>query len=275
MRIESGDVGISATDLRALFDLYEITDESTRGKLTEDAKSARRQRPHWWTEPRYRAYLTPATVQLLQYQADAMAIRTYQNVLIPGILQNEAYAREVLRSGDLTDDDVEVRLEVRMRRAASVLDRPDPPFFYAILDESVLYREIGGPAVMGQQLLELLAHMKRPNVLVRIVPFAAAAPLALFGPFILIDLGDDDGSIVYREIPTVTAGTTTDEIVHTPVQVNRHKAMFEQLWERALGDDESRDLILHRAQSMLSIKTPRSDQGSTSPPSGESTRAPG
>ncbi|HET6530843.1 MAG TPA: helix-turn-helix transcriptional regulator, partial [Actinoplanes sp.] len=78
-RIEAGDVTVSGTDLRALLDLYGVTDSEEIEQLTEEARISRRQR--WWTAPEYREHLTPGTLQLLQFEAEATAIRAYQPVL--------------------------------------------------------------------------------------------------------------------------------------------------------------------------------------------------
>src|ERR1041384_6155247 len=85
MRIESGDVGISSTDLRALLALYAVTDQATVDQLLEDARTPRKQRGG--ADARYRNSLPAALFQYIQFEAEAVAIRNYQNVLVPGLLQ--------------------------------------------------------------------------------------------------------------------------------------------------------------------------------------------
>lgn len=244
-RIESGEVSVSGTDLRALLAFYGVTDRDRVERLIEDARISRRQR--WWADPRYREHLTAATMQLLQFESDASAIRIFHLTMIPGVLQTPAYASFVLATygADLSEEDIKVRFEVRMQRRRQVLDRADPPELFLIFDESVLFREVGGPAVMAEQLRELLQVAQSPNVIVRVVPMAAAAPIALLGPFSILDLGDDTDAVLYRETHLV------DDVVHTPQKIKKHRDVFEQLWERALDEAASARLIEARAAAML------------------------
>jgi transcriptional regulator with XRE-family HTH domain len=245
-RIESGEVSVSGTDLRALLAFYGVTDPPRVDQLLEDARISRRQR--WWADPRYREHLTAATMQLLQFESEASAIRLFHLTMVPGLLQTRAYAEFVLASfgADLSEDARKVRFEVRMQRRQQVLERPDPPDVFLILDESALFREVGGPAVMAEQLRALLTLATAPNIIVRIVPLAAAAPIALLGPFSILDLGDEADAVLYRET------YLGDEVVHTTQKIKRHRDIFEQLWERSLDDAASARLIDARAAAMLS-----------------------
>jgi transcriptional regulator with XRE-family HTH domain len=249
MRIEKGDVSVSASDLRVLLDFLEVRDPVEVKQLITDARTSRSER--WSTDPDYREHLTPATAQLLQFEAEATAIRHYTNVVVPGPLQTPAYAAAMF-SGyvhDLSEETIRARIEVRLRRR-ELFYRPDPPDYLAILDESVLWREVGGPAVMGEQLSELLRIMAETRILVRIVPFAAAGSIALLGPFTIFDLGAEENAVLYRE------SHTADEIVHTRRQIARHREVFERLWPEALDDNASAGLIRKRADAMLDVTRP-------------------
>ncbi|MEN3304315.1 MAG: hypothetical protein V7603_517 [Micromonosporaceae bacterium] len=244
MRIEKGDVSISASDLRVLLDFLEVRDPGEVKQLMTDARTSRSER--WSADPDYREHLTPATAQLLQFEAEATAIRHYSNVVIPGPLQTPAYARAMFTGyvHDLSEDTIRARIDVRLRRR-EIFYRPDPPDYLAILDESVLWREVGGRAVMGEQLSELLKIMADTAILVRIVPFAAAASIALLGPFSIFDLGAEENAVLYRE------SHTADEIVHARRLIGRHREVFERLWPEALDDAASAGLIKKRADAML------------------------
>jgi hypothetical protein len=132
---------------------------------------------------------------------------------------------------------------VRMRRK-QVLDRPDPPEYLLVLDESVLLRSIGGPLVMADQLDELMKLMNRPNFTARIVPLAAGAQLATLNPFIVIDLGDEENAILYREAYLV------DEVVQAPDKIRLYRGRFEDLWHAALSPEQSMELIREHAKGM-------------------------
>jgi transcriptional regulator with XRE-family HTH domain len=244
-RIESGDVTISHTDLHALLNLLDVTDVEAVERLTEDARASRRR--GWWDDPEYREYLTTATVQLLQFESQASVIRTFQNTLVPGLLQTRTYADFVLNfwSEELPEAERMARLDIRMQRPKHVFDRLDPPKYLVILDESVVFREVGGPTVMADQLNEVLRMAESPRITVRIVPFAEAAPLALLGPFTIFNLGDEEDAVLYRET------TWLDEIVHTREVIRRHRHVFEQLWEKSLSAEASDRLIRAHAATML------------------------
>jgi transcriptional regulator with XRE-family HTH domain len=245
-RIEAGEVSVSTTDLRALLTFYGIQDPRRIEELTEAARISRRQR--WWTAPEYREHLTPAMMQLLQFESEASAIRMYQPMVIPGIFQSKGYADWVLSmwSGDLSESDRKVRLEARLQRRQQVLDQPDPPDFLLILDESVLYRALGGLQIMADQLYELLELMRRPNIYVRVVPFAESAVIGMLGPFTVLDLGDEQDAILYRE------SLLQDEVAHAAHQVRRHRDVFEQLWARSFDEPASARLIEAKAAAMRS-----------------------
>jgi transcriptional regulator with XRE-family HTH domain len=245
-RIESGEVTISSTDLQALLRLFDIADPSTIEQLSADARTSRRR--GWWDEPAYRQHLTPPTMQVLQFEIQANAIRVFQPTLIPGLLQTRPYAEFVMNffAEDLTEDTRIARLNVRMQRHGQVFDRPDPPDYLLMFDESVLYREIGGPQVMSEQLRELLVHMHKPNVKLRVVPMADAASLTMLGQFTIFDLGDEENAVLYHE------SIIQDEIIHSPDLIRFHRQQFDQKWDQALDEDASARLIEARAAAMLS-----------------------
>lgn len=248
MRIESGDVGISSTDLRAVLALYGVADQATVEQLLDDARTSRKQR--WWTDARYRTSLPAALFQYIQFEAEAVSIRNYQNVLVPGLLQTREYVLALLGSyaDDLDEATIELRIETRAQRRRQVLERPDPPLFLGILDESVLYREVGSREIMGRQLNAILDHIDGSNgqVRIRVLPFSAAAPIALFGPFNILDLEDEEGAMLYRETHM------QDEVVQSSDKVLRYRQIFDQLWKLAVDDVETKRLIRERATAMLS-----------------------
>ncbi|WJK39907.1 helix-turn-helix transcriptional regulator [Solwaraspora sp. WMMA2056] len=243
-RIEKGDVTVSSTDLRALLALYGVVDPDRAERMLRDARTSRRR--GWWDEPRYREHLTPAMLQLLQLESDASAIRVFQPTLIPGMLQTREYGEFVLNfwRSELPEADRVLRLEARLRRREHVLDRPDPPEFHLVLDESVLWRTIGGPQVMARQFAHLLQQMRAPHVRVRVSPFADAAIMAMLAPFTLLDFGDEDNALLYRE------GILIDEIVHAAQRIDRHRGYFAHLWAAAHDEATSARLIAERAAAL-------------------------
>lgn len=253
MRIESGEVSISTNDLRPLLAHLHITEPVRVEQLIQLAKASKR-RQEWWDQPRYREHLTPAMRQLIQFELEATTIRYYSVSVLPGPLQTPAYAGAILNAWhqDLPPEDVELRQDARMRRRAQLFNRPAPPVIHALLDESLLHRRVGSPQVMAAQLADLLQRVEKGQVRARVMPFSAAAPLPLFGPFEIFYLGADDdqeNAIMYRESITI------DEIVDDTANVQRHRGIFDQLWNAALDEDESARFI-ERAHSALSGSGP-------------------
>jgi hypothetical protein len=252
MRIEGGEVTISPIDLRALLACLEVTDPATVQKMISDAKAAKR-RQSWWFDPSYREHLPSGLLRLIQFEAEASAIRFFNIVGVPGLLQTPAYTAAFLGNydGKLSERDVAVRQEVRIRRQQEFFSRSDGPELMVMLDESVLLRDVGGPEVMVQQLSHLVRQADRKGTLIRVVPLAAAAPRAMISPFVIVDLGGQRDSLLYLET------SFEDEIVEDPVRVSRYRASFEELWSCALSDDDS-IMAIEKQARVLSSRLRRS-----------------
>jgi len=124
------------------------------------------------------------------YEAAATALRTFQLITVPGLLQTAEYARAVLRTRVNTpDDEIEEMVEGRMARQA-ILTKSKPPMLWAVLTEAVLRCPVGGACVMGEQLNKLLDAGDRSNVIIQVVPTAQGAHEGFRGPFIIADLPD-------------------------------------------------------------------------------------
>ena len=139
-RIEKGDVTVSRTDLLALLEFFGVDDDEQVDELVRAARSSRQR--GWWDEPRYREHVTPAMLQLFQYETEATAIRFFQPTLVPGPLQTRAYAQRSWISGRTTCPTPIARVAARGAAAArgALPRREDPPDICFIFDESVLRR---------------------------------------------------------------------------------------------------------------------------------------
>jgi transcriptional regulator with XRE-family HTH domain len=238
-RIEAGEVTVSGTDLRALLDLYGVSDAEEIARLLEDSRISRRER--WWTKPDYRKHLPPGLLQLLQFEIEAKAIRVFQPHVIPGILQTPETAEAVLEwwKADLPEETRRVRHEVRMFRRHQTMERDDAPAYLLLLDESVIKRKVGGPAVMAGQLETLIQLIRRPNVHIRIMAMDNGGVAGSVGPFSILDLEDGGrgDAVVYRE-----AGTQ-DSLLHEPAEVDWFRRTFERLWAEACSEPVTLRLI--------------------------------
>lgn len=175
-------------------------------------------------------------LQLAQFEAEAVAIRAFHPVVVPGELQTPAYAKFVLslHSGILSEDERRVRFEARMQRRKRFLDPGDSPEYYLILDESVLKREIGGLEVMAEQFESLMQLAERPDVHIRIAPFRVGTTLGSGGQFTVLDLAEDyEDAVLYRE------AFTHDYIEHDPKDIAFHRQMFESVWYQSLDREKT------------------------------------
>src|ERR1700690_1535207 len=217
IRIEAGSVGISTSDLKALLSLYGIGDPDRTDELVTLAKAAKER--GWWSK--YSDFLTANQRELLQligYESAASITRNFETLLLPGLLQTEEYARAVIRqfaekatggepeNANRAERDNKARedklVEIRMERQAHLLDLPDPPLMFFVLDEAVVRRQVGGRAAMTRQIRWLLDLADRPYVTVEVVPFTEGAYPGLRGPFVVLEFPDAaDDDVVYLESP--------------------------------------------------------------------------
>ncbi|MFF3467266.1 helix-turn-helix domain-containing protein [Streptomyces sp. NPDC001984] len=198
-RIESGKgrKPPSEADVNALLKLYG-TDEYEGAVLLRLLKRAGE--PGWWQ--RYDKRLMPEWFdRLVGLQEAAAAIRTFEIQYVPGLLQTPAYTRAVVKRGLPTAPESEVRRRVELRtRRAQLLQRPDAPQLWAIIDESVLLRVLGGPEVMREQLAHLLDMAQRRHVTVQIVPLDVTNASAPAIPVTYLRFGGLDlPDVVYLE----------------------------------------------------------------------------
>jgi transcriptional regulator with XRE-family HTH domain len=169
----------------------------------------------------------------------ATVLRGWEPLLVPGLLQTPEYARALFRAWRTDDDQdkVEHLMTARMDRQR-IFDRPKPPSFWAVLDEGVLRRRIGGAKVMHDQLVHLADTGERASIKVHVIPAEAGAHMGLLGAFAIAGFAGDAPGIVYFESPD--EGQTTRD----PGTVAKVTLTFETLRSEALPRGASRDLIL-------------------------------
>lgn len=182
IRIETGAVIISTSDLMALLPHYGITDRKRIDTLVEVARASRKQA--WWDE--FRPYFNQQFLTFLGYEASTIRLRAFQALLIPGLLQTRDYADAILRSGTEDPDRIALGVEIRSKRT-QILDLKNGPELFFVLDEAALHRWVGGPEVMREQLLRLEELDQRPNISIQVVPFTAGAHAGMRGAFTIFE----------------------------------------------------------------------------------------
>ena len=196
-RMELGRVGFKERDVDDLLTLYGLEDDDERTRLLALARDANN--PGWWH--RYGDVLPGWFQSYLGLEASASLIRTYEVQFVPGLLQSRDYARAVvlLGHGRASLEEVERRVNLRLARQ-ELLTRERAPSLWAVVDESVLRRPIGGLDVMRGQLEALIEATKLPNVRLQVVPFHVGGHAAAGGAFSILRFPDDElPDVVYVE----------------------------------------------------------------------------
>lgn len=239
-RMETGRANVVyPRDVRDLLDLYNVTDQQAREALLTIARESRQK--GWWES--YSDVLFRWFETYVGLEAAASSIRTYEASVVPGLLQTEDYARAVLEGGLGPPSEVDGLLKLRLARQ-EILRSDDPPRLWAILDEAVLRRNVGGADVMRAQLGHLVEAAGRWNVTLQVHPFAAGAKAGTPGPFVLLGFPDSssgeepgDPDIVYLD------HLTGSLYLEKPADIRQYAFAFNSLQAAALTPDDSVAMI--------------------------------
>jgi transcriptional regulator with XRE-family HTH domain len=230
-RLELGRVGFKDRDITDLLTLYGVTDEQERMAMRDLARKASAQ--GWWHD--YSDILPGWFEAYIGLEEAATRIRNYEIQFVPGLLQTVGYARAVTLLGhaDARFEDVERRVSLRMARQ-SLLTGQRPPHLWAVIDEAVLRRPVGGPEVMREQLKRLIECAAMPNVTLQVVPFQAGGHAAAGGPFSILRFAEPDlPDVVYLE--QLTSAIYLDK----RETVDHYVAVMERLCLEALSAESS------------------------------------
>ncbi len=231
-RIETGHVGVTPRDVRDMLEVYGVDDDE-RDALVQLAREARKK--GWWHA--YNEVFTGAFVGL---ESDASFLHTHQALLVPGLLQTEAYTRAVIRAirPDIGEADVDLRVRGRLSRQKLLTDEPNPPEYWAVLDQAVVERMVGGPEIMREQLKRLVELASLPHVTLQVVPFSAGAHAGMDGPFLILGFPEQaDPDVVYVEY------STSGVYLEQPEDVHRYTLIFDHLRAAALKPDDTVELV--------------------------------
>ncbi|MCP3014551.1 MULTISPECIES: helix-turn-helix transcriptional regulator [Nocardiopsis] len=182
-RMELGQVSFKRRDVDDLLKLYGVDRADQREALLGLVSSANAQ--GWWHK--YGDVLPNWFGVYVGLEEAASVIRTFEVQFVPGLLQSEDYARSVIRLSRTatSDDDVDSRVQMRMRRQRRFVE-PDAPRLWAVIDEAVLHRPYGDTRVMREQIEHLIEMARRPNITLQIATFAMGGHPAAGGPFSIL-----------------------------------------------------------------------------------------
>lgn len=261
-RIETGRSGIKPADLERLLDAYGVSDPELRVLLTalagadaprdgEESTPSRvgggggggGGRRGWWHA--YRDLLPPAYRDFISLESQAARARTLETSVVPGLLQTEAYAREVTRAalgGGVPRSRIESLVEVRAARQ-SVLRHGPRLRVDAVLDEAVLRREVGGREVMREQLEALAVSAQRPNVRLQVLPFSSGVHIGVTGPFIIFSFS------AIADLDVVVLDHLTSSLyLEEHDELRAYSAAFDTLRAHALSYEDSLAFIARTAE---------------------------
>lgn len=230
-RVETGNVGVTPRDARDMLGVYGVTGEEADA-LVQLAREARKR--GWW-----HAYNEVFTGTFVGLEADASSLRAYQALLVPGLLQTRRYARAVIRAmrPDATESEIDRRVDARMERQALLQDA-HPPEYWAVMDEAVLHRAVGGAEVMAEQLWRMVDIAALPHATIQVVPFGGGAHPGMEGPFLILGFPEQaDQDVVY--VDSTNGGLYLEDAS----EVHRYALMFDHLRAAAAKPDDSLDLI--------------------------------
>ncbi|MGH3844784.1 MAG: helix-turn-helix domain-containing protein [Pseudonocardiaceae bacterium] len=196
-RLELGRHGFKARDVADLLTLYGVTDERERDELLALARRANE--PGWWR--RYGDVLSTWFEPYLGLEQASSLIRTYEVQFVPGLLQTEDCAREVIQLCQLhcTVAEIDRRVALRMARQ-DLLTRPGAPDYQAIVDEAALRRPLGSRSAQRAQIQHLIEMAELPNITLQVVPFHAGGHPAAGGQFTILYFAEPDlPDVVYLE----------------------------------------------------------------------------
>jgi transcriptional regulator with XRE-family HTH domain len=235
-RLENGRSKISTDDLADMLDLYGVR-SPRREALIQLGRDARRR--GWWT-----AYTDIFTGSYIAMEAEASSIRVNAH-MIPGLFQTPDYAHAVITGTRprISAEEAGRRVAARTARQDALFGRPEPPEVHVILDEAVLHRQVGGPAVMARQLAALTETTTWPQVVIQVLPFTSGANAGMEGHFVILAFGTaDDPPVAYTE------GLMGDVYVEAAEEVDRFNLAWTYLVDQALDPAESAAFIRGLAQ---------------------------
>ncbi|MEV2274366.1 helix-turn-helix transcriptional regulator [Nocardiopsis sp. NPDC049922] len=225
-RIENNEwVRPAVADVEALLDIYEVTDPEERQAYITLTKQARQS--GWWVG--YSDVLGQGAYVGLELEA--ASIRTYEALVIPGLLQTEGYARAITRSHGVTDEsEVERYVEARMARKQIITPGATGPQVWAIIDEAAL-RKI--PADVREEQVRYLIDVQRRDLRVQVLPDSAGLHAATTGSFSILDF-QDDPPVVYRE------DIMAQLFYEDPVEITHAETVYRHVQASALSIEDSR-----------------------------------
>lgn len=231
-KIESGKTKVSPNVLARATDVLDIPAE-----VAAQLEALRRKadEPGWWQD--YGDILSEAVQMLIELEADASWIRTYEGEVVPGLLQTRDYAERVITAGSshMRVADIDRYLELRMKRQKRLTEGLR---LTAIVGEAAIRQQVGGPGILCEQLRHITRMVREHDVTVQVVPFTADAHAALGDSFVIIQWPDEtDPEAVYVD------GMTSWTVHERGGVIRSYLHAMGSVQSQAMAPRESLDLI--------------------------------
>ncbi|ASU81697.1 XRE family transcriptional regulator [Nocardiopsis gilva YIM 90087] len=218
-------------EIKGLLDVYKITDQHRRDFILELTRQARER--GWWSK-----YTDVFTDDFPAFEAEASSIHTYELARVPGLLQTPKYV-ELLTRASLyrSPQDIDRTIETRRQRQ-KILQRPDGPELWAVIDEAALLRFQTAHDAFQEQVQHLIDVAEADNsVTIQVLPFASGMHAGLNGPFVILDFVEGVDPVVYLE-------TDTDGLyLEDSKEVDRYRRLFDHVRTQARYPDASLQML--------------------------------
>jgi transcriptional regulator with XRE-family HTH domain len=240
-RMETADVALKIPYVQVLLETYGVPEDEADAfvALAEEAN-----RPGWWQ--RFHDVLPDWFSMYVSLEGAAQIIRSYEPHFVPGLLQTEEYARAVMEAGTIGQggaETIERHVSLRMARQR-LLERPDPPHLWVIMDETVLRRPVSiRGEVMRDQLDKLLEFAERDRVTLQVAEFAEGPHPGTYAPFSLFRFAEPElPDMVFTEYLTGALYLDSRKEVATHLEVLDHMSA------RAASAERTKKLLRQRRE---------------------------
>ncbi len=233
-RIENDKSRVLVRDVKRLLGLYKVEGDAADAML-ELARLARE--PDWWHQ--YSGAIPKWFQVYVVLEASASHVFQYEAEFVPGVMQTEDYTRAIMSTAPSADTDDEIADKVTVRAARQArLGGDDALEFWAVLNESVIRRLVGGRGVMREQIEHLIKLARLRNVTLQVLPFSAGEHGAMHGTFTLLKFrGADDPDKVYMEQQTSCL------YIQKADEVDTYRLISDHLRARALDPNQTIEML--------------------------------
>ncbi|GHI93615.1 helix-turn-helix transcriptional regulator [Streptomyces olivaceus] len=235
-RMEMAEVALKIPYVQILLTTYGVASDEVSAFVTlaEEANQ-----PGWWQ--RYHDVLPDWFSMYVSLEGAARIVRSYEPHFVPGLLQTEDYARSVMEAGTIGNaggDAVERHVSLRMERQR-LLDRPDPPHLWVVMDETVLRRPVSVHGrVMREQLDKLLEFAARDRVTLQVAEFEDGPHPGTYAPFTLFRFAEPElPDMVFTEY--LTGALYLD----SRTEVSAHLEVLDHMTARAASTQRTEKIL--------------------------------